>query len=51
LFVTLNPNTMKKYPGKNPAQVEWIMLQEHKKKIVDLIEKSKKRFEKKVFNL
>ena len=48
---TLNPNTMKKYPGKNPAQVEWIMLQEHKKKIVDLIEKSKKRFEKKVFDL
>ena len=48
---TPSPNIMKKYPDKNPAQVEWIMLQEHKKKIVDLIEKSKKRFEKKVFNL
>jgi hypothetical protein len=42
---------MKKYPGKNPAQVEQIKFQEHKQKIVDLIEKSKKRFEKKVFNL
>jgi len=48
---TPSPNIMKKYPDKNPAQVEWIMLQEHKQKIVDLIEKSKKRFEKKVFNL
>ena len=30
---TPSPNIMKKYPDKNPAQVEWIMLQEHKKKI------------------
>jgi hypothetical protein len=46
-----NPSVMKKYPDKNPAEVEQIKFREHKQKIVDLIEKSKKRFEKKVFNL
>ena len=52
-FNSLSPdiNIMKLYPGKSPIEVEWILLQEHKKKISDIIENHRKRLEPKPFSL
>ena len=52
-FNSLSPdkNTMKLYPGKAPIEVERILLQEHKKKISDIIENHRKRLEPKPFSL
>jgi len=52
-FNSLSPdrNIMKLYPGKSPIEVEWILLQEHKKKISDLVEKHRKKLEPKPINL